>query len=385
VIAHPVLNSAFSDPCRGTLRKAAAFVSTIARGDGRSGTNALHVFRNDAKEGPAHTMPTVKAFAPSAAPAQRRSPSAVPFALVAAVSVGIPFAHAASAAPPPPDAPDADAGMSMLEFIQAGGSIGYVIILLSLLALALAVVHLIRIRSSSLAPEGVVADLRDLLSARRVDEAIAYCEREDTQCFLTNVMRAGLLRYRRSPFGALELKAALEEAGQEQVSRLTRSTDGLALVASIAPMLGLLGTVVGINGAFATISSAQGFSRPDQLAGDISLALVTTIMGLVLAIPATSAVTYFRNKIERLAADIAVVVDELAIYVETPGQQQAQQQATQSQTQRPPATPGRAAQPSAAQNPPPTSPRPADSPSGAVNMTPPPRPARPDSPGAPPA
>jgi biopolymer transport protein ExbB len=209
-------------------------------------------------------------------------------------------------------------GMSMLEFIQAGGTIGYVIILLSLVALALAVVHLIRIRGSALAPESVVADLRDMLATRRVDDAIAYCERPDTQCFLTNVMRGGLLRYRRSPFGALELKAALEEAGQEQVSRLSRSTDGLALVASIAPMLGLLGTVVGINGAFATISRAQGFTRPDQLAGDISLALVTTIMGLVLAIPATAAVTYFRNKIERLAADIAVVIDELAIYVEAP-------------------------------------------------------------------
>lgn len=209
-------------------------------------------------------------------------------------------------------------GTSALGFLQAGGVIGYLIVLLSFVAVALVIVHLIRIRGEALAPESVVEGLRDVLSRRRVDDAIAYCETPGNGCFLSNVMRSGLLRYKRSPFGALELKAALEEAGQEQVARLSRSTDGLALVASIAPMLGLLGTVVGINGAFATISSAEGFSRPDQLAGDISLALVTTIMGLVLAIPATSAVTFFRNRIEKLAADIAVVVDELAIYLENP-------------------------------------------------------------------
>jgi len=134
-------------------------------------------------------------------------------------------------------------------------------------------------------------------------------------------------------------------------------TDGLALVASIAPMLGLLGTVVGINGAFATISSADGFSRPDQLAGDISLALVTTIMGLVLAIPATSAVTYFRNRIEKLAADIAVVVDELAIYLETPAgpAPQPAQAPTRpfqpAQTQPPPQPAGPSATPQTATRP----------------------------------
>ena len=245
-------------------------------------------------------------------------------------------------------------GTSALDFLQAGVIIGYVIILLSFLAVALAVVHLIRIRESALAPEPVVDGLRDLMSRRRVDDAVAFCEDQRNACFLANVMRSGLLRYKRSPFGALELKAALEEAGQEQVARLARSTDGLALVASIAPMLGLLGTVVGINGAFATISSAEGFSRPDQLAGDISLALVTTIMGLVLAIPATSAVTYFRNRIEKLAADIAVVVDELAIYLETPAgpapqpaQNPRPQQAQAPPTpQAPPARPiGRAERP----------------------------------------
>lgn len=81
-------------------------------------------------------------------------------------------------------------------------------------------------------------------------------------------------------------------------------------------MLGLLGTVVGINGAFATMSASQGFATPDQLAGDISLALVTTIMGLTLAIPTMAAVAFFRNRIDSLASDVGVIVDDLALHIE---------------------------------------------------------------------
>jgi biopolymer transport protein ExbB len=207
-------------------------------------------------------------------------------------------------------------GMSILEFIQAGGTIGYIIILLSFVALAIVVMHVVQIRESSLAPQNVADDLHEMLGQGRVDDAIEYCDLPDNSCFLTRVVAAGLSRYRRSPFGSLELKGALEEAGQEQVARLYRSTDALALVAGIAPMLGLLGTVVGINGAFATIATAEGFARPDQLAGDISLALVTTILGLTLAIPTTAAVTFFRNRIDTLAGDIGAVVDELAAHLE---------------------------------------------------------------------
>lgn len=212
-------------------------------------------------------------------------------------------------------APD-DAGMSMLDFVRAGGTVGYVIILLSVVAVAFAVVLAIQIRASSLAPEHVIDGLSKLVKDRQIDRAIAFCDEDANQCFLGNIMSAGLTRYQRSPFGALELKSALEEAGTEQVARLYRWTDALALIASIAPMLGLLGTVVGINGAFSTISRSQGFARPDQLAGDIALALVTTIMGLVLAIPATAAVTFFRNRIDALASDVAAIADDIASHLE---------------------------------------------------------------------
>lgn len=230
--------------------------------------------------------------------------------LIAAESAHLLYAAAQAAVRPSP---------SLLDLIRSGGTVGYIIIFLSFIAMAMAVMHMVRIREAALAPIYLVEELNSLLLKGKVDEAIRVCDDEANSCFLTNVMAAGLSRYRRSPFGSLELKSALEESGQEQIARLYRSTDGMALVAGIAPMLGLLGTVIGINGAFSTISSAEGFGRPDQLAGDISLALVTTIMGLVLAIPTTAAVTYFRNRIDSVASDIAAVVDDLASHIEYEG------------------------------------------------------------------
>lgn len=208
-------------------------------------------------------------------------------------------------------------GLSVIDLIVAGGPIGYFIIVLSMVAMALVVVHLFQLRQSVLAPPEIVDRLDVLLRQGKTGEALKFAEDATNHCFLTRVMGAGLSRYRRSPFGALELKSALEDAGQERVARLYRSTDGLALIASIAPMLGLLGTVVGINGAFSTISQTEGFARPDQLAGDISLALVTTIQGLLVAIPVIAAVTFFRNRIDTLAGDVAETIDALASHLES--------------------------------------------------------------------
>lgn len=215
----------------------------------------------------------------------------------------------ATAAPPP-------APSSLFDLILAGGTIGFIIIGLSFVAVAMVVLHLARIRESVLAPQAVVDELDRLLSKGQIDAAVAACERPENASFLSDVMAAGLSRYRRSPFGALELKGALEEAGRERIARLYRTTDALALIAMVSPMLGLLGTVVGLNGAFATISQTEGFARPDQLAGDISLALVTTIQGLVVAIPVTAVVTFFRNRIDTIAGSVAATVDELATHVE---------------------------------------------------------------------
>ena len=208
-------------------------------------------------------------------------------------------------------------GPSIFDLITAGGLVGYAIIFLSVVAVALMVMHLVQIRHSNLMPDGVVRTLEDLLNRRDIDGALNYCNDSNNRCFLTRVLAAGLARYRRSAFGAFELRSSLEEAGQEQAAKLYRSTDALGLIVGIAPLMGLLGTVVGMVGAFDTISSSEGFARPDQLAGDISQALVTTVMGLSLAIPSLAAFTYFRNRIDALVVEVAATVEQLTIPLES--------------------------------------------------------------------
>jgi len=206
----------------------------------------------------------------------------------------------------------ASSSVSALQLVAAGGVVGYVILLLSVAALALIVMHALQIRLTALAPEEHRVELARRLQARDAAGALQWCQGLSRPSFLTRVLESALARCQRSAFGYLELRSALEEAGQEQVARLYRSTDGLGLIAAIAPMLGLLGTVLGMVGAFDTISASEGFARPDQLAGDISQALVTTLMGLTLAIPATAAFTFFRNRIDAISTDIAGMIEELA-------------------------------------------------------------------------
>ncbi len=206
--------------------------------------------------------------------------------------------------------------MSLLELVRAGGWFGFLTILLSVVGLALAVMLALQVREPALAPGPAGEALRQSLSAGDAAAALEYCRDEENDCFLTRVMGAALARFHTSAFGLLELKSALEEAGQDEVARLQRSTDWLALIAAVAPMLGLLGTVIGMVGAFDTISASEGFAKPGQLAGDISFALITTVIGLVVAIPATAAATYFRNRIDAVTAEVALTVEDLASTLE---------------------------------------------------------------------
>lgn len=224
--------------------------------------------------------------------------------------------------PPQDNAPIAT--RSLLEYIHAGGSIGYVIILLSLIGLGLIIAQFIFLQRQRLAPPEQVQSLDQMLQSGRIRDAIAYCRSDEHDSFLTRVIGAALERCTRSSFGFLELRTALEEAGQHEVARLQRATDGIGLIAAIAPMLGLLGTVVGMVGAFETISVTEGTARPGQLAGSISVALITTVQGLIVAIPCTAAYTFLRNRIDEVASRIAETIEGLAAHLEQGGAEPAQ-------------------------------------------------------------
>lgn len=205
---------------------------------------------------------------------------------------------------------------SLLQYIHDGGFLSYVMVLISIVAVSLVIRNLIIISRNRLAPPEVFDRLSGLLRENDIEGALAYSAAPENNSFLTRVFGAALLRCSRSPFGFLELRSALEESGQREADKLHRANDGIGIIAAIGPMLGLLGTVIGMIGAFASIGLLEGTARSQQLAVFMSIALVNTAEGLIIAIPCTVAFSLFRRRIDHLVGEIAGHIEELTRYLE---------------------------------------------------------------------
>ncbi|MBL9092580.1 MAG: MotA/TolQ/ExbB proton channel family protein [Planctomycetaceae bacterium] len=241
------------------------------------------------------------AGAPKSSPRPFRLPPIVVCTLfwaVLALVVAPAFGQAVAAkAAKPTEAPPAD---GFFDLVKAGGWVGHTIILLSVVAVSLAIEHLLTIRRSTLIPAGLPERVRDLLRAGQAAQADQQCKLQPSA--LANVLQAGI--------GELEggwpmVEKAMEDALAEQAARLHRKAEYISVIGNIAPMLGLLGTVMGMIEAFSMVAASQGSARAADLAEGIYLALVTTVEGLVVAIPALAVFAIFRNRIDGLVAEIA--------------------------------------------------------------------------------
>lgn len=196
--------------------------------------------------------------------------------------------------------------ITLWQTIKWGGWIGFLIIGLSMVGLALVIEHFLAIRRDALVPPELLGNLESLFEDEDFEEALNLCESQPT--FLTNVMGAGLPKIDQ---GYEEIEKAMQEVGEQEATRLHQKIGILSLIANVAPMLGLLGTVAGMIGAFNTIATKQGAPNPSDLAGDISKALVTTFLGLTVAIPLTAAFFYFRNRVVRIIFEVGAISGEL--------------------------------------------------------------------------
>ena len=202
---------------------------------------------------------------------------------------------------------------TMIDVIIDGGLIGGLIIILSVAAVGLMIEHAISIRRGALIPEIVLLEVEELIQNDEIENAVDCCDSAGEDCLATAVIHAALVRYKAAKFGFAEYKAAAEEAGEVYTGRLYRKTTGLALIAGIAPLLGLSGTVLGMIEAFNTIAATGGLAKPDELAGGIGKALITTLMGLFVAMPAMVAVSFFRNRIDSLVAEAGKRVEQILL------------------------------------------------------------------------
>lgn len=238
----------------------------------------------------------------------RHSPAATwPALLLCFLLLGIvhrTFADPAPAEPPPaaPEAPEVPANeaeakgekasVDFRELVVASGFIGLVILALSVAMVALLVEHAISIRLTALLPPGLVEEVHGHLVAGRTNEARQAAR--ESQSFLGRVLDAGLAD---ADLGYEAVVKSVEDTAVGQTSRLYRKIEWLSIIGTIAPMLGLLGTVWGMIGAFAAFE-ANPNPQVAELAPGITRALVTTLLGLGVAVPALAGYGFFRNRIE---------------------------------------------------------------------------------------
>jgi len=195
----------------------------------------------------------------------------------------------------------------VLELLFTGDPLGIaiivLIILLSFVSVYFIIEHMLSINKRKLMPEDVLAELEQRIARGEINQAIEFCYQPENYSLISDVILAGLERYQSSEFGFAEYKSAVEEAGEDFTGRLYRKTEVLNVIGQISPMLGLTGTVLGMISAFMTIAEKEGMAKPEELAGGIGQALITTLLGLLVAIPTLVALSYFRNKIDSLVAE----------------------------------------------------------------------------------
>ena len=192
---------------------------------------------------------------------------------------------------------DADASTwqlpAVVTRIAQGGWLMIPIGICSLIVLTLSLERLITLRRGRVIPRPFVRRFTECVEDGQLsyDEATELCEEFD--CPVSEVFRAALRRWGRP---MLEIEQAVMDAGDRVSERLRRFLRVFHAISNVAPLLGLLGTVLGMIEAFETISSSESIGRPEMLASGISVALMTTAGGLSVAIPAYLAYMYFSSK-----------------------------------------------------------------------------------------
>ena len=204
---------------------------------------------------------------------------------------------------------------NIISFFMKFGFVFYPLAICSIVALTFIIERLFTfVRSRSrIGTEQFIASIADSLRKENIMEAVSTCEEAGGP--LANVLKAGLLRYSQAQIEERditkeEIQEAIEEASLLEIPELERNLPVLGTVAVVSPLFGLLGTVTGMITAFTTIA-LEGTGDPQQLAGGISQALLTTAGGLTVAIPCLIFFQLFDSWVNRHMVEISQVSTEI--------------------------------------------------------------------------
>lgn len=191
--------------------------------------------------------------------------------------------------------------MSIIEVFNKGGVLVYPLLILFFWGVAIIVVKWFALRRENIIKPGAVQQVESLLLAKKIPEATAYCKKNAAP--MTRILEAAILNHDKNE---ADLKEILEEAGRQEVPKIRGQLTTLGTIASVAPLLGLLGTVLGMISVFSELSQDANVNA-SALAGGISEALITTACGLGIAMPTLAFYNYFTSLVQNLIVEIEKV------------------------------------------------------------------------------
>ena len=207
---------------------------------------------------------------------------------------------------------------SLVDLMNRGGPLMYPLYLCSIVVVAFAIERAVRLRRSAILPPDIVAKIRlDATGAHRLNHQDLLAELKHGSSPIARVITAGL-RAANRPLP--ELEQAIEDAGQREADNLRRGCRVLSIISNISPLLGLLGTVVGMIKSFMTVAAREeALGRTELLAEGIYQALVTTAAGLCIAIPALVLYYIFTEKVDHLVSEMDLISIDLVETLKTRG------------------------------------------------------------------
>lgn len=198
----------------------------------------------------------------------------------------------------------------MIDFIVKGGLVLWLIMALSAVGVAIVVERLLYLRRIRVDEEKLFLRIKNSLEKGHFDEALAICDQNVSP--LSGLMRVGI-EHRDYPESVQ--KEVLKDAAAQEVPRLEKNISALGTIAHIAPLLGLLGTVTGTMKAFGVLGRFGSVADPSILARGVSEALITTVGGIVVAVPAVIFYNYLVTKVNLILVKMENQVNALVLMI----------------------------------------------------------------------
>lgn len=195
-----------------------------------------------------------------------------------------------------------------ITIFQKGGILMYPLLFLGILSVAFIIERLYSLSTRKIIPLKAIEEIVSFLNENKIEEAMTVSKTYPSTA--TSIIYEILNAYLKGKKDLEELKLIAEETARLEVPKLEGYTGTIGAIASIAPLLGFLGTVIGMIQVFEALS-LEGLSNPKLLSAGISQALITTAFGLSIAIPSLAGYWYIKSKINLLVAQVETVVFEI--------------------------------------------------------------------------